>query len=204
MSLPSPDRDLDSVQLQNLIGRVRAGDRAAENLLIRAILGRFQKLARRMLNRFPDLRYAEQTGDVVQESLIRLLRALKAVSPPTTRDFFNLAAEQIRRQLLDLARHHRNRRAFPLNLPDDSSADGPTPTDPGPHHDDLDLWAQFHAAVADLPPERREVMGLAFYHGWTQAQIAELFGVDERTIRRRWQAACRTLDQALGGHLPGL
>ena len=28
---------------------------------------------------------------------------------------------------------------------------------------------------------------LTFYHGWTQAEIAELFQVDERTIRRRWQ-----------------
>jgi DNA-directed RNA polymerase specialized sigma24 family protein len=32
-----------------------------------------------------------------------------------------------------------------------------------------------------------------FYHGWTQVKIAELFGVDERTIRRRWATACDRL-----------
>jgi RNA polymerase sigma factor (sigma-70 family) len=203
MPRPTPDREFDSVQLQDLIGRVRAGDRAAEDALVRAILGRIQKLSRRMLNQFPDLRYAEQTADVVQDSLVRLLRALKTVTPPTTRDFFNLAAEQIRRQLLDLARHHRRGPTVPLRPTGDSSGDGPAPADPAPRHDDLDLWAQFHAAVEDLPPEQREVIGLTYYHGWTQAQIAALFQVDERTIRRRWQAACLNLNKIVGGRLPG-
>ena len=47
------------------------------------------------------------------------------------------------------------------------------------------------------------MIGLTFYHGWTQTQIAELFRVDERTVRRRWQAACQALHKALGGQLPG-
>jgi RNA polymerase sigma factor (sigma-70 family) len=55
--------------------------------------------------------------------------------------------------------------------------------------------------VARLPAEEREVVGLTFYHGWTQAQIAELFSVDERTIRRRWRSACQRLGKALGGQL---
>ena len=38
-------------------------------------------------------------------------------------------------------------------------------------------------------------MGLVFYHGWTQAQIAAFFQTSERTIRRRWQSACLKLDQ---------
>lgn len=70
--------------------------------------------------------------------------------------------------------------------------------------DDLDLWCRFHEAVEQLPPEEREVMGLAFYHGWTQVQIAELFQVDERTVRRRWQAACLKLSKLLGDTLPSL
>jgi RNA polymerase sigma factor (sigma-70 family) len=198
-----PEPEFNSVNLRELIGRVQAGDRAAENALVRAIQGRFRKLARRMLNQFPDLRHVEQTGDVVQDSLVRLLRALKAVSPPTTRDFFNLAAEQIRRQLLDLARRHRRMPGPPLKLGGDSSGEAPAPEDPAPPPDDLERWEQFHAAVEDLPAELREVVGLTFYHGWKQAQIAELFGVDERTIRRRWQAACLSLNDTLGGQLPG-
>src|SRR5262245_1448573 len=78
---PMREFEFDSVYLQNLIVRVRTGDRAAEDMLIRAILGRFQNLARRMLNRFPDLKCLHQTGDIVQDALLRLLRAIRAVTP---------------------------------------------------------------------------------------------------------------------------
>jgi RNA polymerase sigma-70 factor (ECF subfamily) len=199
-----PEAEPNSTDLRDLLVRVRAGDRGAEDRLVRVILGRFQNLARRMLNQFPDLRQREQTEDVVQEALLRLLRAVREVTPQTSRDFFNLAAEQIRRQLLDLARRHRRATVVPLNPSDDSSsADGASPADPAPPPADLERWAQFHAAVDRLPPEQREVIGLTFYHGWTQAEIAELFQVDERTVRRRWQAACHALHKALGGQLPG-
>ena len=56
--------------------------------------------------------------------------------------------------------------------------------------------------VSQLPVEQREVVGLVFYHGWTQAKIAELFGVDERTIRRRWSSACQKVRELVGG-IPG-
>jgi DNA-directed RNA polymerase specialized sigma24 family protein len=48
------------------------------------------------------------------------------------------------------------------------------------------------------------VFSLSFYHAWTQQQIAELLGVTERTVRRRWQAACLELNRLVGGQLPGL
>jgi RNA polymerase sigma factor (sigma-70 family) len=44
--------------------------------------------------------------------------------------------------------------------------------------------------------QEREVVGLIFYHGWTQAQTAELFGVDERTVRRRWRSALGKVREA--------
>jgi DNA-directed RNA polymerase specialized sigma24 family protein len=55
-------------------------------------------------------------------------------------------------------------------------------------------------AVA-FPPER-EVIALVFYHGGTQTQVADLLQVDERTVRRRWQAACLRLNQSVGDRLP--
>jgi RNA polymerase sigma factor (sigma-70 family) len=67
---------------------------------------------------------------------------------------------------------------------------------------DLELWCRFHEAVKELPAEEQEVVGLVFYHGWTQAQIAELLQVDERTVRRRWQSACLQLNQLVGENLP--
>jgi RNA polymerase sigma-70 factor (ECF subfamily) len=197
-SVDSPS--LHSAQLQAWIKRIREGDRTAPDELLRAAGSRLESLARKMLARFPAVRSQEQTGDVLQSALIRLLRALREVEVTSVRDFFGLAAEQLRRELLDLARRYTpaSRRGgrlaprlteeeMPLNLDDEG---------------DLERWAAFHERVAALPAEEREVIGLVFYHGWTQAEVAELFQVNERTVRRRWHSALEKLRELRGGGAP--
>jgi RNA polymerase sigma factor (sigma-70 family) len=65
----------------------------------------------------------------------------------------------------------------------DRLAQVPSPSDGGA--EEPERWSAFHKQVEQLPVEEREVVGLIFYHGWTQAPIAELFDVSERTVRRR-------------------
>jgi len=97
------------------------------------------------------------------------------------------------------ARRGGEGRPVPITAGGGDDADVPDRTD---DPDDLERWGQFHEAVEQLPPEEREIVGLKFYHGWTEVQIAELFGVAERTVRRRWRAACATLAQTLHGEFP--
>ena len=152
-----------------------------------------------MTRSFPNVRGQADTGDVLQNSLIRLLRTLLTLRPSTTRDFFNLAAVHIRRELLDLARRCKGKGCVELDLQDDS--DRPAAAQAEPHAapaPDFELWVRFHQAVDELPAEEREVVGLVFYHGWTQVRIAALFNVDERTIRRRWASACERLRGLVG------
>jgi len=181
---------------------MRAGDRDAANELLSAVQHRLQKLALRMIRGFPNVRGIADSEDVLQNSLIRLLRTLEKLQPRTPRDFFNLAAVHIRRVLIDLARRTKGKEMVPLNLA--GSTGSPRPHEPAaPDSADSDghQWVRFHEAVDQLPIEEREVVGLAFYHGWTQGQIAELFGVDERTIRRRWSSACRKIRQSAGADI---
>jgi RNA polymerase sigma factor (sigma-70 family) len=102
--------------------------------------------------------------------------------------------------LLELARHDAAARRPPA----DRRAEVPVETLPDDRiaSPDLDLWTAFHEAVERLPAEEREVVGLVFYHGWTQSQVAELFQVSERTIARRWHSACLQLQTMLDGRLP--
>jgi RNA polymerase sigma factor (sigma-70 family) len=58
---------------------------------------------------------------------------------------------------------------------------------------ELERWARFHEAVDELPAEEREVVSLIFYHGWTQAEVAQCLQMGERTVRRRWELALITL-----------
>ncbi len=180
---------IDTTAIAPLLKRLREGDRSAENELAQAILARFEALARRMLHKFPGVRRYEDTADLVQESMIRLLRSLREVSPTNTREFFGLAAEQIRRQLLDLLKRHKQA----LNKRREAAAEPASPADDA----DLTRWAAFHEAVSQLPVEEREVFMLSYYHNWTQAEMAELFQVEERTIRRRWKAANTSMREFL-------
>lgn len=190
-----PD-NFDSKFLEDCLNRWREGDRAAADELLRLVITRLEKLSRRMLRAFPTIRGTADTDDVLQNSLVRLLRTLQCMKPNTPRDFFNLAAVHIRRELIDLYRRNRGRESMPLHT---SSKLGPEYAEPAiPILNDADLWVLFHEAVDRLPVEEREIVGLTFYHGWTQRRIAELFQVDERTIRRRWASARQRLQMMVG------
>src|ERR1051326_6467529 len=97
--------DINSIQLNDWVARMRAGDLAARNELLCCVGYRLERLARKMLRKFPAVQQFAQTDDVLQNALMRLLRALEQVRPNSVSDFFGLAAEQMRRELLDLARH---------------------------------------------------------------------------------------------------
>lgn len=195
----------NTAQLHHWIDCLRSGDRSATDEMLHSIGGRLHRMARRMLRGFPNVRRWEDASDVQQRASLRLLRSLQSVRPASSRDFFNFAAVQIRRELIDLARHYSgaeavgtNQAAIAADSPKDPAADRLDPRDVA----ELDRWTAFHTAVEQLPTTEREVIGLAFYHGWTHAQIADLLQVSERTIRRYWAAACTRLNALLDDQLP--
>jgi len=102
-------KELDTTSLHDLIARYQAGEASALDSLIRRTEERMEHFARRMLARFPAVRAKVQTEDVLQSALMRLTRALRQETPKSVHDFFGLAAVQIRRELLDLARSHARR-----------------------------------------------------------------------------------------------
>jgi RNA polymerase sigma factor (sigma-70 family) len=186
------DDDLNTESLHDLVSRHQAGDRAALDRLVRRTVGRLERLARKMLRGFPAVRAREQTGDILQSALLRLTRALRRVTPRSVRDYYRLAAEQIRRELYDLARRYSRRPAGELGDID--------PAEPASDSaDDLLRWAALQEAVERLPTDEREVFGLTFYHGWTQPRIAALLQISDRQVRRLWTAACLRLNEAIGG-----
>jgi RNA polymerase sigma factor (sigma-70 family) len=191
------DHTFNTVMLQRCLDRMRAGDTDAENDLVKAVQARLRALVARMYRGFPNVRLIADADDVFQESVIRLLASLRAIRPATTRDFVNFAAVHIRRELLDLARRAKGKQTVPLDPP--GSTDSPGRTEPAaPEEGDLDDWVELHEAIDQLPSELREVVGLVFYHGWKQEQVAELLKVSVRTVRRWWHAACEQIRKRTG------
>lgn len=200
-----------SVLIQGWIDRLRAGDDSARAELLRCSCDRLAELTRRMLRRYERIRRWEQTDDVVQNVALRLYRTLESVTPESTRDFLRLASLNIRRELLDLSRHYfgpQGLGTLHASTPDDTSANGNGGrNDPSARADDpagLEAWAEFHRQVDALPDEEREAFDLIWYQGLPRAEAAELLGVSERTLMRRWQAARLAIFDALDGQLPPL
>jgi RNA polymerase sigma-70 factor (ECF subfamily) len=203
-------REDHTTVIQGCIDRLRVGDESARAALLDCAANRLTRLARKMLKGYPGVARWEQTDDVLQNALIRLDRALRAVTPPTACDFFRLATAEVRRELIDLARHYRGPRGLGAHHATraggrDSAEDvatgeaAPDTTyDPGR----LAAWAEFHAAVAALGEADRELFDLLWYQGLTQAEAAALLGVTERTVNSRWLAARVRLGDSLGGQLP--
>ena len=192
MSQPSW-RSPRTAQLHDWLTCMRAGDESARDELLRSVSQRLEVLARRMLQRFPQLRRWEQTDDVLQGALLGLLNALRVVRPESMRSFYTLAAVMIRRQLIDLWRHYYG------------------PTGPGTHHgsepsiparaaapqDDFPDVDRVHELVDQLPEDQREVFELRYYHDLSHDEVAEALGVSTRTVQRRWVAALRRLHSLL-------
>src|SRR5919198_2635712 len=133
--------DLRTTELRDLLGPVAAGDRAARDELLRRVTGNLERLTHKLLAAYPTVRRWEQTDDVLQNATMRLLRALEHVSPADPRQFFGLAAEQIRRELIDLARHYYGPHGLGANY---ASRGGSAPDAAAPDPDGLANWHQFH------------------------------------------------------------
>lgn len=203
-------------QVQRWLARLQQGDEEARKELINASCERLRNLAHVMFKDYPRLRRWEETADVLQNAMLRLYRALETVMPASPRDFYRLAALQIRRELLDLSRHyfgpqgkgrHQHQAGGTPTTrdgPSGSSLAGDVPANSSLRPDRLAVWNEFHQQVSALPEEQREVFDLIWYQGLSYTDTAELLDVCARTVKRRWQSALVKLHDALHGDLPGL
>jgi RNA polymerase sigma-70 factor (ECF subfamily) len=174
-----------STHVRHCLDRHRAGDAAARDELLARAADRLWQLARQLLRAdFPRLRRWEETDDVFQNAAWRLYRALADVAPPDSLAFYRLAALQIRRELLDLARRHYGPHGPAAHHTSVRTADPAADThDP----DRLADWTEFHRQVEALPDAERAVADLLWYQRLPQEEAAALLGVDVRTVQRRWQ-----------------
>lgn len=198
--MPQPPAVGTDTQLQNLIDRGSNGDATAHHALLNHACDRLLRLTRKMFHGYPNLRRWEQTDDVFQNSMVRLHRALAEVKVESVQHFFNLAAVHIRRELLDLAKHHFGPQGGAANHHTDRQ---PADEVGGSLHvatnepKDLESWREFHNKVESLSHEEQEIVNLIFYEGLSQEDAAKLLGMSFRTFKRRWQTVKVKLSEAL-------
>jgi RNA polymerase sigma factor (sigma-70 family) len=196
-----PESASESPELTACLERLAAGDLTARERIVELLADRLRILTRRMLARFPNVRRWDDTDDVFQNAALRLYRALGRPGE-TPRSVLALAAAELHRELLDLARryagphshasHHATnviRGAVGDALSRDEHVAEPD--------DDLDRWSRFQEAVAELPAGHREVFDLVWYLGADQRTIAKVLGCSPRTVKSRWREVRQAVRDAV-------
>lgn len=172
---------------------------------------RFLHLSMQMLQTLPNGWHWAQTDDALQNAILSLHRALSDLAVQSSLHFWNLANLQIRRELLNLARHYQGPQGGAIRNHTDSGGKAAGDQAGRPHArgnrgpgepQSLQEWTVFHQAVGSLPEEERELFGLLWYQGLTQDEAANMLGVSLRTVRRRWLSAKCLLFHTLEGPSP--
>lgn len=184
-----------STDLQNQLDRLSEGHEQTRRTIIDHCCERLRIMARRMLKKYPGVGRWSDTDDVLQESLLRLHRALVTVRPETNRKFYGLAATQIRRELLDLARRLYGSEGLGTNQKSGFHRVQQDPFEP----ESLTAWTDFHTHVEGLPEAEQEVFCLVWYDGLNQIEVSRVLGVSLATVKRRWQSARLILRSQLEG-----
>jgi len=142
-----------------------------------------------------------QATGLISEFFVHVARTA-AFTTRTKAQFLMVASVAMRRLLVDYARARRaEKRGGRLVRVDIDHADAGAET----HYEDLiaidDLLGQLAASDARMA----QIVELRFFGGLTNGEIAEILGVNERTVKRDWQMARAWLFSQLqrdGAHEP--
>jgi RNA polymerase sigma factor (TIGR02999 family) len=176
-----------------LVASTESGDRSAADALFTALYDELHVLAQRQLaRRGSDLTLGVTT--LLHEAYLDMAKREGAVFPDRGR-FMAYAARVMRSLILDYVRDHRAQKrggAFQITTLDEDAAPAPS-TEP-----DLEGVGAALEKLTALDPSLAEVVDLKFFCGFSLAEIAEMRGVSERTIQRRWDKARIYLRSVLG------
>jgi RNA polymerase sigma-70 factor (ECF subfamily) len=132
-------------------------------------------------------------GSVVE----RLLKVLREVRPGTVRQFFALATQHMRWELLGMTQ--RLDEGPPAAELRDRLIPGPGASDTGLTPDARRMLT----AIDNLPEGEREAFDLVRIQGMSQAEAARVLGVSVMTVNRRLNRGLKLLTTALSDLRPG-
>jgi RNA polymerase sigma-70 factor (ECF subfamily) len=173
---------------------LKARNTEARSAIIAATCQRVRQMAQRMLWQYPGVARWSDADDVVQNVFVRLHRSLIVVKPHSAKHFFGLVALEMRRELIDMARHYYGSNGIGTNY-GGTIIDDPVSQETEPYT--LLEWTEFHEQVERLPDVERGVFGSIWYDGLTQAEAAAVLGVSLATVKRHWQSARLRLRETL-------
>jgi RNA polymerase sigma factor (TIGR02999 family) len=166
------------------LSQIRKGDTDAKSRLLQLVLGELRGMADRML-RSEKNNHTLQPTALVNELYLHLL----AGEPMDVRDrghFFALAAQAMRRILVDHARARRSQKRGGQQQQVDIDAVALVT------HENVQRMVELDQALdrlEKLDPRQCRVVELRYFAGLDEAEIAQFLGVSDRTVKRDWAMA---------------
>ncbi len=170
------------------------GDQQALERLIPLVYGELHRLADRYLRRERPGHTLQSTA-LVHEAWMKMIDQ-RNVHWQNRAHFFGVAAQMIRRILVDYARNrHAEKRgghAYKLSLDDAIEM---------PKQRDLDLVVLDDAleGLAKVDPQQSRIVELRFFAGLSIEETAEVLRISPATVKRDWVSAKAWLYREMGG-----
>jgi len=171
--------------LGDLISRVNRGEAGAQEELFAAAYGELHKLARSRLRHGGRSTVLDTTA-LVHESYLRFLSG-NQLRAEDRHAFFAYASKVMRSVIVDSVRERRAERRggdherLTLSTQLLEGLAGPE-EDVLRVNEALDLLAQ-------AEPRLAKVVEMRYFGGYTEAEVAEALGVNDRTVTRDWEKA---------------
>jgi RNA polymerase sigma factor (TIGR02999 family) len=180
-------------QITQLLTRLRDGDETARDALFAATYDELRQLARSRL-RDGGRNTVLDTTALVHEAYLRFVK-VGQLRIEDRRSFFGYASRVMRSVIVDSARERRAERrggglpalTLTTKLVEELADDEETILKV---HEALEELAQADARLA-------QVVEMRYFGGYTEREIAETLGVNERTVQRDWEKARLILGAAL-------
>lgn len=184
-----PDRgDAASASQADLISGLLVawgrGDRRAHEQLMPLVYRELRRLATGYLRR-ERADHTLEPAALVHEAYLRLI-GQRGVAWQNRAHFFGVAAQMMRRILVDHARAHhaRKRPATALRVTLDARIEG-TP----PRNCELLMLDDALAALAQQDPRQAQIVELRYFGGLTESETAAVLSISRATVAREWHVA---------------
>lgn len=171
-SMPTePDVLLSDEPTIELVVRAREGSREAVEALLQRCIPQLKRWAH---GRLPAAaRGSLDTGDLVQETVLHVLRRLDHFEPRHVGAMQAYLRMSVINRIRDEVRRI-GRQPAPAELPEDLSADLPSPLEAAVQSE---AYERYRAALTELTPREREMIVTRIEAQWSLAEIAQRFNM---------------------------
>ena len=184
-----------ATDVTQLLANWSKGDRSALEQLTPLVYDELRRLAARYLRRERPGQTLQST-ELVHEAYLRLIDQ-RSVQWQNRAHFFGIAAQMIRRILVDHARSRQARKrggtAYRVTLDEAIAA--------APEQRDLDLVALDEALnqLSLIDPQQGRIVEMRFFGGLSIEETAEALRISPATVKRDWTMARAWLFRELSG-----